>query len=806
MVHLWQLLLLPLIGASPVAQSQRRELRYLDNGDNRLKLPLPRFANDTTTSSTITTLSSTSSSTSPTDSSTADSSTADSSTIDSSTIDSSTSSTEGPTVLPTYDAPSGTITEGPAVTSEAAEIAPLFLYLWNNKDLIEDEDKKQEYIDDIIKTQEENKALLDSLEVKPDPEPQCDKTALKRYAISERRIRSLLAKKRQLYNRGLVDGLIGSALDSAAKLLGCADSILGNLANAVQTNPPPIPTIELLTEALNDIQNELEKEDDSNTSTDDTTTTDNTSTTQSESCTESSTVEQCTETITLSTHFTSDASTTTSSIETITTKACETETGCDVDGTTTTTTVSTATSSSASEWICGSQCAESACSAGVKRDIAPSPTEAWSATPTEIVTVIEVRTLQEFDEDLLSDAEFVNEYFIDRVDNGPDIEELDWNILNAETVSKTREFGDTAHVTHVKEIRGCTVITIASHKGIWFAHILEPGFIGANDIDNQKWERVKAALRDGDANTVAPNTLAGDGGILNPSDSKVEIFISTPQKGTRADNPRDTSQKYQDKINEIIDILTGDDTAFNGVPVTVDTYMKPVDATEYSRNLLTARFRVMIEYDPDQEVDGTSTTPSTHIRRVWNERIMHEDQWQDAPASSSSATVSSTLSTSVTSSASTTSISTTEPPTSTTETPTSTTEEPTETPTPTTPLEVGDIECHDEADFPGHADINPGAQDEFSTDFSGLEGPNGSDELSADSEPIELNIKDDDDISYQYSVSWVSGCVTTVDSQNFRFPLGLASEYTAYLMVREPFTKCKLRRLNVPRFIIYMCE
>ncbi|KAI0127174.1 hypothetical protein BJ170DRAFT_624478 [Xylariales sp. AK1849] len=43
---------------------------------------------------------------------------------------------------------------------------------------------------------------------------------------------------------------------------------------------------------------------------------------------------------------------------------------------------------------------------------------------------------------------------------------------------------------------------------------------------------------------------------------------------------------------------------------------------------------------------------------------------------------------------------------------------------------------------------------------------------------------------YDYSCSWVPGCVTTVDSQSFGFPLGSPSEITAYLLVREDYTKC----------------
>lgn len=123
-----------------------------------------------------------------------------------------------------------------------------------------------------------------------------------------------------------------------------------------------------------------------------------------------------------------------------------------------------------------------------------------------------------------------------------------------------------------------------------------------------------------------------------------------------------------------------------------------------------------------------------------------------------------------------------EPPTTTT-----TKEEPS---VPTTPLTRQEVICHKESDFPGHGDIQGGDQDKWSTEFSGLSGPNGNDELSDGSPKIELDKKDKHGITYHYEVEYVKGCVTTKSSQDFRFPLGLGSQVTAYLAVREPYTKC----------------
>ncbi|KAH7118659.1 hypothetical protein B0J13DRAFT_569518 [Dactylonectria estremocensis] len=128
--------------------------------------------------------------------------------------------------------------------------------------------------------------------------------------------------------------------------------------------------------------------------------------------------------------------------------------------------------------------------------------------------------------------------------------------------------------------------------------------------------------------------------------------------------------------------------------------------------------------------------------------------------------------------------------------PSAVTLKPTEAPTttqaaiPTSPLTRGAINCHLESDFPGHADINGGSQDDYSTEFSGLSGPNGDDNLYDGAGTVELSKSDKHGISYYYSVYWIDGCVTTQETQNFRFPLGIGSTITAYLNVREDYTKC----------------
>ncbi|OHW93690.1 glucan-beta-glucosidase [Colletotrichum incanum] len=122
---------------------------------------------------------------------------------------------------------------------------------------------------------------------------------------------------------------------------------------------------------------------------------------------------------------------------------------------------------------------------------------------------------------------------------------------------------------------------------------------------------------------------------------------------------------------------------------------------------------------------------------------------------------------------------------------TTSTSPPTTPPTPETPLTRGPINCFDEADFPGHADIQSGDQDDFSQAFSNLRGDMGDDDtIGPGDAAIKLRRTDSHGVNYDYSCSWVPGCVTEVDRQSFGFPLGSPSLITVYLLVREDYTKC----------------
>ena len=130
----------------------------------------------------------------------------------------------------------------------------------------------------------------------------------------------------------------------------------------------------------------------------------------------------------------------------------------------------------------------------------------------------------------------------------------------------------------------------------------------------------------------------------------------------------------------------------------------------------------------------------------------------------------------------------------TTTAPSTTTTTTSSTPKPSgRPLTRDPINCFKESDFPGHGDLQSGDQDQFSVDFSSLRSQMGNDDsIGPGDAPIRYRRTDKHGINYDYRVEWVAGCVTTVARQSFGFPLGMSqSLITAYLLVREDFTKCK---------------
>lgn len=263
--------------------------------------------------------------------------------------------TEPTQAFPSYEAPTGVVT-GVAATSEAAQLSGLFFAIYANRDHITDSNLKQHYIDSVRKTKEETDALFNALDVKPEADPACLNTKRRRHIISERKLR-LLIRKRSLIS-GITD-LVGDA----AKLLSCATKVVDNLVKAVEAPVPPISEIEVLTDTLNDIGEDLKKEDESPSNspsatqpsaTQETTTQESTASSTASSCKVSSAIPRCTETVTLSTSFISGTPT----VQALTTEVCTTITACGESASTVFTTVSTGTSTGGI--VCATSCVECA--------------------------------------------------------------------------------------------------------------------------------------------------------------------------------------------------------------------------------------------------------------------------------------------------------------------------------------------------------------------------------------------------------------------------------------------------------------
>ncbi|RWA04550.1 hypothetical protein EKO27_g10559 [Xylaria grammica] len=145
------------------------------------------------------------------------------------------------TDFPSFTIPTETIISGPAETSQSVAIVPVFLYLWSERLILQDEKLKRQYIEDVKKTQRNTHVLFDHLKDKPPARPECKRTSLRK--------------------RSLVSGIL-NAFKEVADLISCAADVLDNLADAVDKIHPPIPEIDLLTDTLKDLGNEIKKRGD----------------------------------------------------------------------------------------------------------------------------------------------------------------------------------------------------------------------------------------------------------------------------------------------------------------------------------------------------------------------------------------------------------------------------------------------------------------------------------------------------------------------------------------------------------------
>ncbi|KAI1171346.1 hypothetical protein F4777DRAFT_64442 [Nemania sp. FL0916] len=169
------------------------------------------------------------------------SSSSDSQELTASTDTASTTDLAHPTGFPSFTTPTVTLTSSPAESSEAVTVAPILFYLWSKRSLIQDKQQKNEYIDNVKKSRDDILAVLDKLKEKPEPKPEC--------------------RKKSLTKRSLISGILG-LFQGIADLISCTVAVLDNLVDAVKQIDPPIPEIELLTDTLKDLGDELDRKSD----------------------------------------------------------------------------------------------------------------------------------------------------------------------------------------------------------------------------------------------------------------------------------------------------------------------------------------------------------------------------------------------------------------------------------------------------------------------------------------------------------------------------------------------------------------
>ncbi|RYC59624.1 hypothetical protein CHU98_g6584 [Xylaria longipes] len=508
------------------------------------------------------------------------------------------------TSFPAYTAPTSTIT-GASETSSAAAIAPLFIAVWQDRGNLLDSKKKDQYIKDVTETKHNVDSLNSNLADKSDPPNECSNTS---------------------GSGSLISG-IKNLLTTPAKLISCAAAVVSNLVDAVSVVNPVISTVEVLTDTLMDISNELEKSqnEDPTSSNDQATSTDHSTTSTATSSSSECSVTaapSCAETISLSTLFYTDSTTTTSEVKTITTMVCATITASCATGTTATTTVSTATTSSGTGWICDQTCAAGGCQASKR---AAQPTAV--ADPEARAHSLENRNLKP-----TAMIPNVDKYIIQTI-SASNAEGLDWS--KGIAVAKYYQFLSKGIARYVAGVTGCTSIIIASEKGVWLSHFTETGLMDDSGRQTER-DSLDNAVKNGNDNYQRPSDLAGEGGDLNKDTQSVQIYVSAPCTTTTDGSGKVVCTGDEDapsfeypRIDELLTTLFGAGTPFDGVSITKRGYIKPVDRDEVDALADTsARGKAVVQYDPNQLTeDFLPYKPKHAAYRVWLESTPYQEDW-----------------------------------------------------------------------------------------------------------------------------------------------------------------------------------
>ena len=124
---------------------------------------------------------------------------------------------------------------------------------------------------------------------------------------------------------------------------------------------------------------------------------------------------------------------------------------------------------------------------------------------------------------------------------------------------------------------------------------------------------------------------------------------------------------------------------------------------------------------------------------------------------------------------------------------------------PTTPLEVREVQCNDESLFPGHRDISPAKQEAYSAkfcqSFGYIPGQMNSN-MTGVSEKYDVYDWIDVHIYYLFSIDWILGYALDADpSQDINWPVGVKGG-SCFDIMRQNYIKFAHGELEVP-FLIW---
>ncbi|PVI01209.1 hypothetical protein DM02DRAFT_654722 [Periconia macrospinosa] len=270
---------------------------------------------------------------------------------------------------------------------------------------------------------------------------------------------------------------------------------------------------------------------------------------------------------------------------------------------------SSSASASATKFICGLGCGKNACA--LKPSGTAKATGAAKPKPTKraesYIESLERRTLKDVS------ASEADKYVIDTISKAGSTNGLDYTFNNDFAVSKHAAFANKPFPMFVTGLEGCTGIAVVSEKGYWISHFME---IAYQPEEKAKYDNLVKAVKNGNAKYTRPETLKdlfGEG--TNP-----EIYLMRPRDGVTNELLYETQTK-----NLMAEIQQG---ILKGVKVNKLEYKKPKDENELNTEFeRTARGKMLIEYDNNQQVDGKTASPQAAIARVFMEKQIFKQEW-----------------------------------------------------------------------------------------------------------------------------------------------------------------------------------